>query len=153
MNHSIIKTFCLLLGFLFIGCSSNNPEKAASAFLNAFNENDYEEARKYSTAETIKLIDLMENLSNLSEEPEQKGTFEIVNSKIDGDVAYVTYKEGNDPETIDIMLKKIDGKWLVHITKEDIATKDITDNPDEEGLWDDEPVGENSEETAPGGQE
>ena len=150
-----MKKNCFLIAFtvlLFIlnGCTSNNPESAARSFLEAFNENDFEEARKYATPETGKLIDLMENLAKLSDEKMESGEFEIVDSRIDGDKAYVTYRETDSDGTTELMLKKVDGDWLVHITKEDIATKGLLGSPDEEdGLFDDE----HSEETAPGGIE
>ena len=115
----------------------NSPSKSASKFLNAFNEKDYAEARKYATPETIKLVDLMESLSKMSTSIDsvQHNKIEVISEKIEDDEATVTFKEAGSNETEELKLKKVDGKWLVHITKTDISSKDNSIfNTEEEGL-------------------
>lgn len=122
-------------------CNSNNdPSKAAERFLNAFNERKYDEARKYATPETIKLVDLMENLSKMSEAADSvtHPKIEVTNQKVEGDTAYVTFREEGSEETEEIKVVKTDGKWLVHITKTDLSAKDNsvfdTGSQDDPGL-------------------
>jgi len=139
MKVNLIKLTLYFLVFAAIstGCSSNSPKKAAAAFLNAFNEKNYEEARKYATVETIKLVDLMENLSKMSTSIDsvKHSKIEVLDETITGDSANVTFREAGSEETEEVMLKKIDGKWLVHITKSDISAKDNSIfNNQEEGL-------------------
>ncbi len=122
-------TFCMLIMLLITltACNSgNSPKKAASKFLNAFNEKNYEEARKYATPETIKLVDLMENLSKMSSSIDSVPHSKIVvtDEKIDGDNATVVFNEEGSNDSEEVNLKKVDGKWLVHITKADISAKE-----------------------------
>lgn len=133
--NSVIFMFAIItIGACNIG---NTPSKSASVFLNAFNEKNYEEARNYATPETIKLIDLMENLSKMSTSIDsvKHSKIEVVDEKIDGETAVVTFREEGSSESETVNLKKLDGKWLVHITKTDMSAKDnsIFDT-EEEGL-------------------
>jgi len=139
MKNNIFKVApCfLLLVLILAGCGGNTPSKSASKFLNAFNEKDYEEARKYASPETAKLVDLMESLSKMSTSIDtlQHNKIEVVSEKIDGETATVTFREEGSDETEDIKLKKIDGKWMVHITKTEISAKENSVfNTEEEGL-------------------
>ena len=106
--------------------SGNSPGKAAERFLNAFNERKYDEARKYASTETIKLVDLMENLSQMSEASDSVNhpKIEIVDERVEGDTAFVTFREKGAEETDEIKLVKTEGKWLVHITKTELSAKD-----------------------------
>lgn len=129
MKLSISTTFCMLslLLITLTACNSgNSPKNAASKFLNAFNEKNYEEARKYATPETIKLVDLMENLSKMSASTDSvpHNKIEVTEEKIDGDNATVVFNEEGSTDSEEVKLKKVDGKWLVHITKADISAKE-----------------------------
>src|SRR6187455_1756837 len=121
INNHLLSVALVLV--TLVGCTGNSPEKSAEKFLNAFNEKNYNEARKYATPETTKLVDLMENLSKMSasEDSVTHPKIEVIDSKIEGDSAMVTFREKGSDETEEIKLKKIDGKWLVHITKTDIS--------------------------------
>ncbi|MDQ3049489.1 MAG: DUF4878 domain-containing protein [Bacteroidota bacterium] len=140
MIHSIRNTVYALsiLVIVATACNSgNSPKNAASKFLNAFNEKNYEEARKYATPETIKLVDLMENLSKMSTSIDSVPHNKIVvtEEKIDGETATVTFNEVGSTDSEEVHLKKVDGKWLVHITKADITAKENTVfDTGEEGL-------------------
>ena len=141
LNVHLLSLSMVIL--LLMGCSGNSPEKSAEKFLNAFNEKNYEEARKYATPETIKLVDLMENLSKMSASADSVShpKIEVLESKIEGDSAMVTFREKGSDETEELKLKKIDGKWLVHITKSDITAKDNSIfNTDEEGEFDSDSI-------------
>lgn len=126
----------LVLTGLFSCNVGNSPKKTAKNFLDAFNEKKFDEARKYSTPETIKLIDLMENLTKMTESTDSivAGKIEITSERIEGDSAFVSFREEGGTEEV-LKLMKVDGDWLVHITKQDISAKDThTDNSGEEGI-------------------
>ena len=115
----------LCLAVLVVSCNWNGPKKTAEKFLVASDKMDYEESKKYSTEETDKLLDMMSGLSKMA--PEHKGdkhTFAILEEKIDGDAASVTYKESGKEEQQMIHLKKVNGDWLVDISKADLSSKD-----------------------------
>ena len=111
-----------------------SPKKTAKNFLTAFNERKFDEARKYATPETNKLVDLMENLSKMAQATDSSigKKIDITGEKVEGDVAYVTFREEGASQDETVKLMKIDGKWLVHVTKEDIASKDMNMASDEE---------------------
>ncbi len=143
MKKTLSSFLFLLTVLLLHACSMrDSPGDAAGKFLNAFNERDFEKARKYATPETIKLVDLMENLTKLSQGTDSlpKASININGERIEGDIAYVTFTESGSDQPQEIQLKKIDGQWLVHITKEDIAAKDMLGSAgeEEEGLWSDQ---------------
>src|SRR5688572_30941675 len=102
MNYSLSRGFLVVVlpVLMLIACNKENtPKNVASRFLNAFNEKNYEEARKYSTPETIKLIDLMENLSKMSTSTDSVSHDKIIvlEEKIDGETATVIFRdEGSD---------------------------------------------------------
>jgi hypothetical protein len=126
----------ITLAGLFSCNIGNSPKKTAQNFLDAFNEKKFDEARKYSTPETIKLIDLMENLTKMTESTDSivAGKIEITSERIEGDSAFVSFREEGGTEEV-LKLLKVDGEWLVHITKQDISAKDThTDNSGEEGI-------------------
>jgi len=134
IQHSI----CAVILLALVACDAGkSPKKTAQKFLNAFNEKNYEEARKYSTAETIKLIDLMENLSKMASDLDtvKHGKIEVINEIIEGETATVTFREAGEEGEEELKLKKVDGKWLVHITKADMSTKSNSAfNTNEEGV-------------------
>ncbi len=68
----------------------------------------------------------MENLSKMSSSVDsiQHKKIEAFDAKIDGDSAMVSFREEGSAETEQLKLKKIDGTWLVHITKTDITAKE-----------------------------
>lgn len=129
--------FAAMITLLFSACSSDSPKKSADKFLNAFNERNFAEARKHATPETIKLVDLMENLTKMAESTDStaKKKVTVIDEKIDGETAVVTFSEEGDDTVQEVKLKKVDGKWLVHVTKEDVAAKDNGFGPgsEEEG--------------------
>ena len=113
---------------LHVSCgNSDNPEIAAMKFLSSFNERKFDVARENSTPETGKLIDLMENLTKLAGNSDSTvgGKIIIVDHHIDGEAAVVRFHEEGDESIQELHMVKRDGKWLAHVTKEDIANKDM----------------------------
>ena len=114
---------------LFSACMHQDPAKVSIIFIKALNNENYEDAREYSTEETGKLIDLVESLSNVASEGSVSsfGSNEVVvvSKVIDGDVARVEYTYPGLLEAQSLQLKKVDGKWLVHVTKESLTEKNL----------------------------
>lgn len=145
MNSKSLLLLLFSFSILTVSCKKEpSPEQVAQKFLNAFNERKYDEARKYATPETGKLIDVMEKLTENLESQEQPTTppaIEVLSHTVDGDKATVTFRESETGEEQELSMKLVEGKWLVHLTKEDISAKtpEFADG-DEEGLWSDEPA-------------
>nr|WP_314560919.1 DUF4878 domain-containing protein [uncultured Capnocytophaga sp.] len=109
-----------LLGSLFlVSCSGNSPKAVAEKFMKAIYDYDFKEAQKYCDQPTAQMLSALEGFSKAVPEKEKKvKKFTITKEEINGDTAKVYFKtEGEEKEdTVD--LKKIDGKWLVTVNKE-----------------------------------
>ena len=109
-----------LIIILITGCMSNSPSRIADKFLIAVIESEYKEARKYSTSETCKLIDLLESLNSISSTSEFQelgdNGVKIQSESINGDTAWVEFTYSGIDEVEKLELRKIDGKWLAHVT-------------------------------------
>jgi len=115
----ILITFLLLGSLMLASCSGNSPKAVAEKFLKAINAGDFKEAKKYCDEKTGDLIGMLESFSK-GEKPKEKDikSFTITKVEENGDTAKVFYKaEGSDKEE-SLDLKKIKGKWLVSINKE-----------------------------------
>ncbi len=127
MTKNIFKISTLIIALFVVACSGGNkPKDAASNFLSAVDKMDFEGAKKYATEDTGKLLDMMAGFAQMAPEKKDKPEtkFEITNEVIDGDNATVTYKEEGKDEEQTIKLAKVDGKWLVAISKDDMNAKD-----------------------------
>jgi hypothetical protein len=124
---SIIKNILSAsMAIFFCACGSGTkPSKVADNFLTAVNKKDFKSARTYATPETGKLIDLMEQLEKISSATDSivPVDFEIVSERIDKNDAYVTFKQKGGNESDELHLVKIEDKWLVDVSKQDLATK------------------------------
>lgn len=101
MKKIICFLLILMLTFSVVGCSSENPEKTVSSFLDSFFYGDFEEANGYVLdAEDISYESAfaettMESDAELDEALQtayEKSTYEILSSTIDGDTAEVETK-------------------------------------------------------------
>jgi hypothetical protein len=133
----------ILVSVLFVSCfSAGNPEKTAEKFLTAINERNFEEAKSYGTPETVKLVEMLEQLTKVMDNPnaEPPVKYEILRHTEDGDSAIVYFRESGSDIDQELKLKKVDGEWMVHVTKEDMAIKDPGPGSaeEEEGYWSDE---------------
>ena len=125
--RKIFLTFSLLLGLFFASCSGDNkPKVVAEKFLKAINKLDFTEAKKYCNKDSQELLSVMESFSK-GEEAEKAKTnasdddFTITKVEEDGDKVKVYYKFKDSDKEIALDLKKIDGKWLISINKEQEA--------------------------------
>ena len=119
----------LFLPVLFwMSCKQDEgPRPVAEKFLMAMQAHQYEEAGKYGTDETLKLLkqfEKIEKLNGLDSSKESTGKITILSEDIKGKTAVVYFKEeGNDLEQ-HITLQKVDVDghpvWRVALKKEEI---------------------------------
>lgn len=113
-----MKKIITLIMFTFIvSCSSSAPGDAAKSFFENMAHGKIDEAKKYATEPTGKMLDFAAQLGGTPIEPDFK--VEIIKDSIVGKKAWVTLKtykgdEKNEKqETVELV--EIDGKWLVHM--------------------------------------
>lgn len=106
------KTITILaLSAFLISCSSG-PEKTAKNFTENLAKGKVDEAKKYATESTGKMLDFASGFGGLPIEPNYK--FNFIKDSIDENRAWVTFTNQTGKEEI-INLVKIDGDWLVHM--------------------------------------
>lgn len=99
----------LFAAALMAGCSSSGPKDAVKNFSENMAKQIYEEAKKYCTERTNKLVDLYGALGGEAK-PNYKFTF-IKDSIVEKE-AWVTYLDFED-DTTTVHVVNIDNKWLV----------------------------------------
>ncbi len=104
-----VLTILALSAFLF-SCSSG-PEKAVKHFTENLAKGKVEEAKKYATESTGKMLDFASGFGGLSIDPNFK--FELLTDSVVDNKAWITFinQQGKE-ETVEVV--KIDGDWLVH---------------------------------------
>jgi len=110
----------MIAAFAFVACSKETPEAIATKFLNHLEKKQYDEAKKIGTEATGKFLDMLKSIEQMSggqAETEEAPAIENMSCTIDGDVAKCTYTQGGENGNIE--LRKENGKWLVHMSKED----------------------------------
>jgi hypothetical protein len=118
------KIFLLLsVVFIVFACGrGGTPKAVAENFLKAWMKGDFDEAKKYGTDDSKKLLDMMNNFKTIVEDSamEKNTSFEILREKIEGDNATVYYKEEGSQAESHLPLIKLNGEWKVNVTKESI---------------------------------
>ena len=77
---------------------------------------DFKEAQKYSTPETAKLLDYVQNIvtkTNPNDSTLKKLKIEIGEETINGNDAIVKYKKDDSNKQYVINLRRLNGNWLV----------------------------------------
>jgi hypothetical protein len=108
-----MKKYFLLPAFAFTlivyACKSNggadSPASVATKFFTALKNKNFDEAKKYATKDSQGMLDLLNSLGKDSKEPpEENGTFERNNEKIEGENATVDVVSGaqNMPVTFSL---------------------------------------------------
>lgn len=101
----------LALSAILFSCSSG-PEKTVKNFTENLSKGKVEEAKKYATEPSGKLLDFASGIKGLPIDPNFK--FEMIKDSIVENKAWVTFtNQGGKIETIEVV--KIDGDWLVHM--------------------------------------
>lgn len=99
----------IALGVLLVACGG--PGKAARKFTEATAVGHIEEAKKYATEPTGKLLDLAAQFGSIKIDPDYK--FYFVKDSVEGNRAWVTYTTNRDTTPKIMRLYKIDGSWKV----------------------------------------
>ncbi len=111
----------IAVAFVLAGCSKG-PDSVAVKFLDSFADGDFEAAAEYASKDAKPLFAMMASMPKEEKEGnELKGcSFEVVETKIDGDTAKVKIKATKDgkSETEDLDLVKEDGEWKVAVKKD-----------------------------------
>jgi hypothetical protein len=123
------KIILLLIAISFIafvcyaGNKDNEPKTVAKQYLEKIIALDFAGAKKQATSNTVELINLSETLSNLMSDSLKtealKVKVEILDEKIDGNNAVVTYLRSDFAGNQTLKLIKVEGKWLVNQSKDD----------------------------------
>jgi hypothetical protein len=126
MQIKLLGIFVLITTF-FACTTDESPRPVAENFLAAMSERNYDEASKYATVETQKLLKQLEKIEMLSGTSDdlKPGKINVILEEIAGSKAIVYFKEeGNELEQ-KITLKKVIGDdnkkvWKVALKKEEI---------------------------------
>jgi len=106
----------LVLVALLASCSlANSPKAAVQKFGKAIEKNDMKALAKVATPETVQLVATFGSKIQGYAASMSDRKIKTVTEKIDGDTAVVTVIF-NDGEEENFDLKKVDGKWKVHIS-------------------------------------
>ncbi|WP_339700861.1 hypothetical protein [Algoriphagus aquimarinus] len=106
------KSFTILsLAALLFSCTSG-PEKSVKNFTENLSKGKVEEAKKYATETTGKILDLASGMGVIPVDPDFR--FEVLNDSIVGNRAWITIANPNRKIEI-VQVIKIDGDWLVHM--------------------------------------
>ena len=121
-----LLTSYLLLLFIYSCSNTNSPRVVAEKFLAAYQQHDFAEAKKYSTKETIKLLQVLERIIKQdTTQHEIPHKIEIISEEIAGAKATVYFKEEGDDAEQRLMMRKVivegenEKQWRVLLTKED----------------------------------
>ncbi len=123
MKKSFLRVGTALMVAFLIACSGgDSPKGVAQNFLKAYSKMDFEGAKQYGTEETAKMLDMFSSLTKMMPDS-AKGKevkTEITAEKIEGDKATVTYTEEGKPGDQTLNLAKVDGKWKVVMSKDNM---------------------------------
>jgi len=120
------KLFFGVLSVAFLaacGGGASPAEKAATDYLNALKNKDFDKAKTLATKETAQNLDMMKSLGT------DFGLTEVkdVKCKVEGDKATCTFCCTKDTSFKELKLQKEGDKWLAHQPKETPpATNDTT---------------------------
>lgn len=107
-----------------VGCSPENPKSVAEHFLKAAAEMNYQEAKKYATPLTGKLLDMRAGAEAYIPDSVKKSmisNFTVLNeySRTDTSAVVLYHVKNFDTDQV-LNLVKRDGKWLVNVSKEEL---------------------------------
>ena len=102
--------------------SAGDPKGVLLSFFDALGKKDIEGARKFATAESKSMLDMIDMglkaaKDNKDMDKFDKSKMEFGEAKIDGDKAIVPVKEKSSGELTNFSLKKENGAWKVAFDK------------------------------------
>lgn len=124
----LIMAACIIGAVYLVGCKnggSGDPKPVLENFMKALSKKDFEEAKKYATAESASILDLTKN--NIGDKADSSDKFdtdkvEIGEAKIKGDVATVPVKLKENGMSMNYKLKKESGAWKVAFDKSSLMS-------------------------------
>lgn len=106
------KLLFTLIAFTLLMCScSSGPKSAAQNFTENLAKGKIDEAKKYATESTGKLLDMAASMGGSKVNPDFK--FEFVKDSVADNKAWVTFKDSSKDSEQTLELVKIDGDWKV----------------------------------------
>ncbi len=103
----------ITISTLLFSCSSG-PENAAKNFTENLAKGKVDEAKKYATESTGKMIDFASQFGGFTVDPNFE--FEMIKDSIVENRAWVTFtNQKGKKKTATVEVVKIDGDWLVHM--------------------------------------
>lgn len=112
INFKDMKRIRIVMVLGLLASCASGPEKAVEKFAENLAKGKVEEAKKYATESTGKLIDMASGFGGIDVEPNYQ--FSMIKDSIVGNKAWVTYiNQKGKEETMQVV--KIDGDWLVHV--------------------------------------
>ncbi|HXS38161.1 MAG TPA: hypothetical protein VN721_15775 [Flavipsychrobacter sp.] len=146
-------TLALILSIAMVSCNTNSPKAVANKFLTSFYHMDFDAARKVSTDDTKKMLDMWQQLTPMipdsAKQTLKKTKVTIKDVKEQGDTATVTYVTSDNPKDQPLHLVKQKGQWLVQWTKQDQMNGAGDENQPSEGDQQQPPVSDTSAPPAP----
>ena len=97
---------------------TGNPKDTLKTFFELLAKKDIETARKYATADSKNLLDLMTTAFKLDNNPNKtkqfdKNNMQVGDGVINGETATVPVKDVSSGESVDFTLRKEGGAWKV----------------------------------------
>jgi len=119
----------IVAAITLVSCSNNTPKAVAHKFLTSFYQMDFEAAKKVSTEDTKKMLEMFQQLTPMmadsTKQQLKKIKVDIKDVKNDGpDKATVTYVTTDNPKEQTLHLVKQGNKWLAQFSKQDQMTND-----------------------------
>ena len=122
MKRRFILLSLISLTILIAACNGSspagNPKDTLQTFFELLSKKDIENARKYATADSKNLLNLMETAFKMDADPEKtkqfdKKNMELGEGTINGETATVPVKDVTSGESVDFTLRKEGGAWKV----------------------------------------
>ncbi|NDV78064.1 DUF4878 domain-containing protein [Dysgonomonas sp. 511] len=104
--------FIAITALLMCACSSG-PENAARNFSENLAKGKVDEAKKYATESTGKLLDFAASMGKMDINPDFK--FQLVKDSVADNRAWVTFMDKSTEKEETFELVKIDGDWKVNM--------------------------------------
>ena len=123
MKKLLMAIAVLCSTFFITSCNSGgDPKTVLLSFFDALGKKDIEGARKFATADSKSMLDMMEMGMKMAKDSKEsdkydKAKMEFGEAKIEGDKATVPVKEKASGETTNFTLKKEGGSWKVAFDK------------------------------------
>lgn len=120
------KLLACLLIISTLGCKSNaDPKEVTTRFFEALAKEQFGEAKKYATAESQELLNLMsealKHSGDSTHRPPKTDAFQVTNVVIKGDTATADVVPADKSAALTVHLKKENGEWKVAFDKNAIA--------------------------------